>query len=211
MTNLALIFFSTFIITFSGAMMPGPLLSITISESARRGFIAGPLLMIGHSILEAVLVIALLFGLAPFLEQETVKAVIFFTGTAILLWMAIGMFHNLPTLSLPVKGETTKSKNLFLSGALVSMANPYWSVWWATIGLGLIVKFRETGVAGFLCFFIGHISADFVWYGAVAAAVAKGRRFLNDRRYRILIGACAAFLVVFAASFLINAIQSIAS
>ena len=42
---MAAVFFSSFVIAFSGAMMPGPLFSVTVSESARRGFAVGPLLI----------------------------------------------------------------------------------------------------------------------------------------------------------------------
>ncbi len=49
--------------------MPGPLLTATISESSQRGFIAGPLLITGHAILELVLVIAFLLGLARFFSD----------------------------------------------------------------------------------------------------------------------------------------------
>jgi hypothetical protein len=60
LTTLLTIFASSFVIALSGALMPGPLLTATISECSQRGFIAGPLLITGHAILELVLVIALL-------------------------------------------------------------------------------------------------------------------------------------------------------
>jgi hypothetical protein len=80
------IFFSSFLIALSGAMMPGPLLTATIGEASRRGFPAGPLLVVGHGILELVLVAALLFGLAPYLQQQEVFVAIALSGALILLW-----------------------------------------------------------------------------------------------------------------------------
>ena len=88
MTTLFTIFASSFIIALSGALMPGPLLTATISESSQRGFIAGPLMIAGHALLELALVIALLAGLAPFFQLPLVFVVVALSGAAILLWMA---------------------------------------------------------------------------------------------------------------------------
>lgn len=195
------IFFSSFVIALSGALMPGPLLTATIGESARRGVKAGPLLVLGHGILELVLVLALLFGLAPLLQRQDVFIVIATAGGAILLWMALSMFRTLPALSLSTTTVTAGGNSLVVNGVLLSIANPYWTLWWATIGFGYILYCRQFGVWGITFFFLGHILADLVWYSAVSMAVGKGRRFLSDRLYRGVIGACAAFLVVFACYF----------
>jgi threonine/homoserine/homoserine lactone efflux protein len=201
-TVLAAIFFSSFVIALSGAMMPGPLLTATISESSRRGFITGPLLIAGHGILEMGLVFSLLVGLAPFLQQKAIFIATAFGGSAILLWMAFGMFRSLPSLRLSWdEGGAEKSKGLVFSGILLSLANPYWIIWWATIGLGYILYSWQFGLWGVAFFFAGHILADLAWYAAVAAAVTRGRHFLTDRLYRGLITGCAAFLVFFACYF----------
>lgn len=195
------IFVSSFIIALSGAMMPGPLLTATISESSRRGFIMGPLLIVGHGILELALVLALLLGLAPFLQQPAVFVATALAGAAILLWMAFGMFRSLPSLRLSWEGEHKRQNHPVVSGILMSVANPYWIIWWATIGLGYILYSWRFGLWGVAFFFAGHILADLVWYSAVAAAVSRGRRFLTDRLYRGLIAGCAVFLVLFAGYF----------
>jgi len=75
--------------------MPGPLMTATITESSQRGFIAGPLLITGHTILELVLVIALLLGLAPFFQQPVVFVATALIGSIILFYMAFGMFRSL--------------------------------------------------------------------------------------------------------------------
>jgi hypothetical protein len=83
----------------------------------------------------------------------------------------------------------------------MSVANPYWIIWWATIGLGYIIYSWRFGFWGIAFFFVGHILADLVWYSLIAAAVAGGRHFLTDRLYRSLIASCAVFLIVFAGYF----------
>jgi threonine/homoserine/homoserine lactone efflux protein len=84
MWELVTIFFSSFVIALSGAMMPGPLLTATISESSQRGFLAGPLLIVGHGILELLLLAALVLGLAPFLQRDTVFVIVAILGGVIL-------------------------------------------------------------------------------------------------------------------------------
>lgn len=201
LTTLLTIFASSFVIALSGALMPGPLLTATITESSRHGFIAGPLMIIGHAVLELVLVAALLLGLAPLFQQPLVFVATALIGSVILFWMAFGMFRSLPSLRLSWEGDQTRRNHPMISGILMSVANPYWIIWWATIGLGYILYSWQFGFWGIAFFFVGHILADLVWYSLVAAAVAGGRHFLTDRLYRSLIAFCAVFLVVFAGYF----------
>lgn len=201
LTILLTIFVSSFVIAFSGALMPGPLLTAAISESSQRGFIVGPLMIAGHAILELVLVVTLLLGLAPFLQLPAVFVATALIGAVILFGMAWGMFRSLPSLHLSWDSDRKQRKNPVLSGILMSVVNPYWIIWWATIGLGYILYSWQFGLAGVAFFFTGHILADLVWYSLVTAAVAGGRRFLTDRLYRGLIAVCATFLIVFAGYF----------
>jgi threonine/homoserine/homoserine lactone efflux protein len=204
---LATIFLSSFIIALSGALMPGPLLTVTISESARRGAAAGPLLILGHGLLELALVFALLAGLGPFLEREEVFVAIALAGGGILLWMALSMFRSLPALRLDLSSGQEKSRNLVLAGIVFSLANPYWTIWWATIGLGYIMHSVKYGAAGVLFFYSGHILADLAWYAFVSLGIARGRTFLSNRLYRRLIGGCAIFLLFFSGYFFWSGVE----
>jgi threonine/homoserine/homoserine lactone efflux protein len=205
MWTLWAIFVTSFTVALSGALMPGPLLTVTIGESPRRGARTGPLLVAGHGLLELALVSAVFWGAAPYLNQRAVVMAIALAGAVILLWMAWGMFRALPRLSLTSTGQGGAGRSLVATGILMSLANPYWTIWWVTIGLNYIIRSQPQGIWGVLCFFVGHILADFVWYTAVSTAMSKGRHLLTDRIYRILTGACAACLVLFAGLFLYGA------
>ena len=211
LTTLLTIFVSSFVIALSGALMPGPLLTAAISESSQRGFITGPLMIAGHAILELALVFALLLGLAPFLQQPAVFVATALIGSAILFWMAFGMFRSLPSLHLSWDSDQKRRNHPVANGILLSLANPYWIIWWATIGLGYILYSWQFGLVGVAFFFAGHILADFVWYSLVTATVAGGRRFLTDRLYRGLIAVCAIFLVVFAGYFVYAGLTKLAA
>ncbi|MGQ1947608.1 LysE family transporter [Geofilum sp. OHC36d9] len=203
------LFFTSFIIAFSGAMMPGPLLTVTISESTHRGMAAGPLLITGHAMLEIALIIALILGLGPVFKQPLFFMITSFAGGAVMLWMAWGMFKSLPSLTI-AKSETNKTKhNLLVTGAIMSLVNPYWIIWWATIGLGYIVYAQEYGTTGIIIFFLGHIAGDYIWYSAISTAVSKGRKLFTDKIYRRLIAVCGTFLVGFAMYLIVMAIQKL--
>lgn len=207
----AAIFVSSFIIGLSGALMPGPLLAVAVRDSARRGFTAAPLLVLGHGILEAALVALILLGLAEWLKGEAATAVISLAGGAVLLWMAVGMVREVRTLKAPGAeaavgngiggGDAAGPGRSVLDGIVISLSNPYWLIWWATIGLGYLVVSQSLGAAGIAAFFAGHILSDFAWYVFVGVAVSMGRGRLSDRFYRGVVGCCAAFLVFFALSF----------
>lgn len=210
--NPAAIFVSSFIIGLSGAMMPGPLLALTVRDTTRRGFIAAPLLVLGHGILELALVVLLLFGLAEWLRGEAATIVIALAGCAALFWMAAGMVREIRGLRFDASAGaaaderpgSVKTQGFWrpvFDGVVASIGNPYWSLWWATIGLGYLVISHAQGMAGVAFFFAGHILSDAAWFLFVGFTVSMGRGRFSDRIYRGIVGVCAGFLFFFALSF----------
>lgn len=197
--DITALFITAFLVGLSGALMPGPLLTVTIAESARRGFMAGPLIVLGHALLELALIIALLAGLAYFLQKSQVTNVISVVGGIFLIFMGLNMLSDAlkgrVTLATSEK-EMVKSINMHpvLAGILVSLSNPYWVIWWATVGLTYLTLALKSGVFGVASFFTGHIMADLFWYSLIAAAIAGGRRFLKQKIYQAIIILCGLFL-----------------
>ena len=54
---------------------------------------------------------------------------------------------------------------------------------------------RALGLSSLLAFYLGHISADYVWNSVLATVVASGRSWLTDRIYQALLLVCGLFLV----------------
>lgn len=212
MSELAAIFAGSFALALSGALMPGPLFTITITESARRGFVAGPLLMTGHAILELALVAAILHGLGRFLELPIVLGTIGLIGGSLLVYFGIDMMRAAGHLSLSTASKTPShgyAKHPLVLGILTSLANPYWTLWWATIGLGYLVAAKRFGFLGIVCFFLGHIAADFAWYSLVSFSISRGKSFLSDKGYRGLVRACGTILLCFGGWFLYAAKENL--
>ncbi|MDF1552547.1 MAG: LysE family transporter [Deferrisomatales bacterium] len=212
MQTLPAIFAGSFIIGFSGAIMPGPMLTVTIREAGQRGFWAGPLVVLGHGLLELALVVALLQGLDGWLQAPQFTGTVGLVGGAMLLVMAVAMLRGLPGLRLQLEGSTGRGRGgAVLGGVLTSLSNPYWTLWWATVGMGYLTLTRGTGVRGTVAFFAGHILSDLVWFTLIAALIHYGRRFCTDRVYRWLVGGCALLLLYFAAIFTRSGWRTLAS
>jgi len=199
--NLIVIASTSFVLGFSGAMMPGPLLTVTIAETVRRGAMAGPLLILGHALLEALVVLLVFFGAAEVIRHPLVFSSVAILGGAMMLWMGYGMLSSLPTLRLELEAEKGAGLHPVVAGAVISLANPYFIIWWATIGLSYLVVAHAAGLTGVLVFYVFHILSDLVWYGFVSGTVAYGKRFLTDRGYRLMVGICAVLIVGFGLYF----------
>lgn len=203
--TLSTLFVTAFLMGFSGAIMPGPLLTVNISESYRRGFMAGPLLILGHGILEIGLVIGLTLGLASVLVLSSVKGAIAIIGGIVLLWMGWGMIRDAwqGNISLTVKDPVqNKGMHPVLAGIVVSLSNPYWTLWWATIGLTYVTQSLAMGTLALVLFMGGHLLADLVWYSAISFTVVKGKKLFSDSIYRGVIIGCGFFLLGLACYFL---------
>lgn len=182
--------------------MPGPLLTATLVSSAERGFWAGPQIVLGHALLEITLITALLAGASAVLVQPAVTAVISLAGGIFLVYLGGSMIRDVILGRLQVvhaKGAETSAAHVtmhpVLTGLLISVSNPFWSIWWATIGLGYLTLSLKSGIPGVAAFFSGHILADLSWYALVAAAVSKGGALLSPQLYKGILMACGLFLI----------------
>jgi len=196
--NLLSLFAVGFILGLTGAMAPGPLLTVTISEATKRGGLVGPTLVLGHGILELALLILIVLGLGSVLQHPTIFGVISLVGGAVLILMAVSIVRGLKgyTVAKPISGET-RGLHPILSGILVSAANPYWFIWWLTVGMGYVVIAKGSGLAGIMAFFGGHISSDLAWYSFVSYGIHYGGRWLSVRMLKAILFVCSLFLLLF--------------
>src|SRR3990172_8924176 len=95
---LSAIFGTSFVVSLSGALSPGPLTTMAVREGARTGFWAGPALALGHGLIELVLVIGLELGLNELLDRDPVTATTAFVGGAFLIYLGVRTILAAPTL-----------------------------------------------------------------------------------------------------------------
>lgn len=209
---MAVLFLSALSVGFSGAMMPGSLLTYTIQQSLKTGMRAGILISVGHALLEAGLILLIFLGLGSILQTNLAQIIVGLAGGALLAVMGaqmlLGSLRN--TIQIQTAGGQEKAKNgrLIASGAVISATNPYFLLWWMVVGLGFIMQSYNTlGAAGVAVYYFGHISADFIWYVSISAVIGKTRRFIKETPYRIIIAALGVLLIYFGITFIVGAIK----
>jgi threonine/homoserine/homoserine lactone efflux protein len=201
--SIVMLFATAFMVALSGALMPGPLLTVTVGHSPRYGWTFGPLAILGHAILELGLISLVFLGAAPLLKSGPVQAGVGIAGGAILLWMGQGMF-TLARSGTALQEESAgegRSRPVLL-GIISSISNPYWTLWWATIGLAYLMVAAEKGPLGIAVFFLGHITGDLAWYTLVSVGAARGLTVTGGKAYSVVMGFCSVFLVVLGGWFL---------
>jgi threonine/homoserine/homoserine lactone efflux protein len=204
---------TAFLVGLSGAMGPGSLLVVVVTETVRRGFWAGPSAIAGHAAAEIAMVCLLRVGLGKVLAYGQVLGTVGLLGGAMLFYFGYGTVKTARTATLSLNvGEagtgkpTIRGLKGFVSTAVAGMAasisNPYWIIWWATVGAAYVATSSGYGPIGPAAFFTGHIAADLAWYSLVSLAIATGTRFFNDKVYRGILFVCGTFLFLFGAYFL---------
>ena len=193
-TSLLFLFGTAFVVGLSGALAPGPVLTATIGWAVKRGFWAGPLIVLGHALLEMALLVALVAGLGVWLTRPFIQGLLGVGGGVLLAIMGVHMMATARNAVFEALTQTpdrhARLRGPVLTGILTSVANPYWILWWATVGLKLISLALQDGLLGLGVFYTGHILSDLVWYSLVAAAVAAGRRILPQPVYLVLFLLC---------------------
>ncbi|RME48270.1 MAG: lysine transporter LysE [Chloroflexi bacterium] len=203
------------LISLSGVMSPGPISTMAVTEGARRGYRAGPLISVGHAVTELVMVGALALGLSQLLQQATVAGVVGLMGGVVLAWMGLDIIKGARGASLslePIPEVTAGSPpsnqrvGLVSAGALLSVSNPFWLVWWATVGAANMLRFLEYGLIGLSVFYLSHISLDFGWNSLLAGLARSGRHLVGDRVFRGVLTLCGLLLIIFAVYFVVTGI-----
>lgn len=195
-------------VSASGALSPGPLFVATVNHALKAGGRVGWVVAAGHTAFELPLVLALSLGVLSVVEAPFVKLVVGLLGAAALIAFgtmeAISSIRRLRSEGNERRGgdEDVKVRwgrglwQAFLIGFLFTSLNPYFLIWWFTIGLTLIVKaLTIASITGILLMYVFHVWLDYAWLGAVAHTSAAGSRFLNKRRVDLISTALAAILI----------------
>lgn len=196
------ILLSVAVISFSGVMMPGPMLAVTLTKSYRSPW-TGTWLSIGHAVIEVPLILLIYFGFAQFFQITVVRLMLSVAGSGMIIWMGVSMFRARREVAR--KGKDLPY-NAFTAGILTSVFNPFFLIWWATIGSMLIMRIIEFGTMGLIAFTLVHWLCDLAWLTLVSNVIYRTHAFWKQRVQEWLFIACSLLLVGFGIWFLVSGI-----
>ncbi|MEN2973957.1 MAG: LysE family transporter [Candidatus Caldarchaeales archaeon] len=209
------------VVSSSGALSPGPLTVATIRYSLGHGKKAGLLVSLGHTAFELPLVIAISIGIASFIDNPLVKFSIGLAGsTALIIFGLIeirsllAMFRSrrnsieLQDDPRMVKYSSLNGRGVFqaiLIGFIFTSLNPYFIIWWMSVGLTLITSFLAyASLLGVLIMYIFHVWLDYAWLGFISYLTHKGKKFLRHIHIELLSLALSIILVIIGVYLMIS-------
>jgi threonine/homoserine/homoserine lactone efflux protein len=192
-----------FVIGLTGALAPGPTLVATINSSLTGDWTTGLKISLGHMIAESILFVLIVMGFAAVALPFT-NAIAGIGGVALIVFGALTIAGSRKaSISIPQVSDSAVS-NPYVAGLMTSAANPYFWIWWLSVGSAMVIAGLEEGLVLAGAFMIGHWSADTGWFTLVSTGVSKGKTILSDATYRKLNASCGIFLILFGAYYLLR-------
>jgi len=194
---------SVVVISFSGVMMPGPMFAVALAKSYKSP-LAGAQMSFGHAVIEVPLILLIYFGFARFFQNSIVQFVLSIMGGGMILWLGISMFRARAEV---VQGGKDLSYNAFIAGILTTGLNPFFLLWWATIGSMLIMKLLGFGATGLIVLIVVHWLVDLFWLSFISVLVYRTHSLWGRKFQEGLFIACSLLLVGFGGWFLVSGLR----
>jgi len=193
------------IVTASGALMPGPLFAANVLQGTKGGMRSGFIISVGHTLVELPLVLVIALGISTLLNSPGFTTVVGLIGGSALIVFGILQIRGVTRSSFnqePVADAKLQRRALILGVGLTGL-NPFFIVWWMTVGLGLIFQAVELGaLLGVLIMYVSHVWMDYAWLMGTAYLSARGKTLLKARGYRFLLVGLGVLLIYFGVGFI---------
>lgn len=184
-------------------MQPGPVTATVITMGTRNRY-AGTFLALGHGIVEFPLMVVIVLGVGKFFELQSVQIAIGLVGGLFLFLMATQGLLSLRA-RVDIKPKVLSGKPI-LAGIILSAGNPFFLIWWATVGLALATQAAQWGIWAFVLFAMTHFSMDLIWLQILSWASFKGSVLLGPRGLQVVLTICSTALFAFGLFFIYKAV-----
>lgn len=191
------------IIGLATGLSPGPLITLVVSETLKKGKKEGIKVAISPLISEAPIILFVLVILSSVAEKSTLMGVISLLGACFLIYLGLS---NLRTNVKESKDHLGKD-NALLKGITTNLLNPNTYMFWLTIGGRRILESVQLHFSVAILFIFGFYLMLVCSKTAVAITVDKSKTLIKSKYYTYITRALGVVLIVFALTFVRDALE----
>ena len=194
------------LVSTSGVLSPGPLFFANLLYGSKYGYKAGLMCSYGHTIVELPLILLLAFGALSFEVFPSFKPAISIIGGITLIAFAI--MQVLSAIRKKNRDAIQTSRSPLLMGIIFSALNPFFIIWWLTIGMKMITDaLLLASIFGLVFMFLTHIWMDYAWLTSIAHMARKGVSIIGNRYYLFLLLGLSAVLIYLGTNFILEGMK----
>ncbi|MBI3949259.1 MAG: LysE family transporter [Acidobacteria bacterium] len=185
--------FTAFGLGIAFAAPPGIVTAECIRRGLAGGFWSAMAVGVGSLIGDAVYAVLTLSGLAILTQRPAAQLAIGIVGSVVLFVLA----RDALKAKLPETSESLASgerRNAFLSGAVLSLTNPWAIAFWIGFGGVLLSAGIRDPASEMGLFLAAFLTGAAIWGVILSVLIALGRRFVNPTLFR---GASIASATIF--------------
>ena len=191
-----------FLLGLSG-LIPGPLLTLVISETLKHGIKAGIKVAISPLITDLPIILVTILIMSRLSNTDYILGIIAFSGSIFLMYLAYESF------SFRCNGSETATLevNVIKKGIIANLLNPSPYIFWFTIGAPTIIKAYGESLVYALLFLFVFYSVLVGSKVVIAMITGKAKNLLSSRYYIYMIRILGAALFLFALYFIKNSLS----
>lgn len=183
----------------SAGITPGPLLTLVITASLRRGFVGGLLVALAPFVTDAPIIalsVLLLDRLPPWALTAVTAA-----GGLLVIYLGIDGLRAARRAQLPAQAEKNSLgvKSELWQGALVNALNPHPYLFWTTVGGPTLLAGWREGAVYAVAFLVGFYALLVGSKVIIAWLVDRQSQALSSSGYRIVLTILGLAMVVLGA------------
>jgi threonine/homoserine/homoserine lactone efflux protein len=209
------------LLSASGVLSPGPLFFTNLIYGSRQGTHAGIKIAYGHTIVELPLITILALGLSKFSSLDltsngNLKIIGLLGGVSIALFSLMQIHSVIKRKVVTASIDTSNNNHFFkinskrngplILGIVFSALNPFFLIWWFTVGLKLISdSILLFGIVlGVMFTFFFHIWMDYAWLTVTSYMISKGISILKAKFYNTLLFILSIVLALYGLYLIIS-------
>jgi threonine/homoserine/homoserine lactone efflux protein len=181
------------LVSVSGVFSPGPLLFANLALSKYGGFWSGVKIAIGHTIIELPVIILLSLPFVVFSPIDMtigiMKIISFIAGVFMIVFGILYVVRIIRRWNNPHSAiSSSRIENPYLAGIIFTSLNPFFIVWWTTVGVKLISDSISLlgHPAGIAFLFFVHIWMDYAWLGLSSYLASRGFNIIRSDYHKYM-------------------------